>query len=90
MQVVQHDRMCIFHHITTKQNHTTRYTISTTWGSILQFCQDVASYIEANIKKTGECVLLGDLKICVNKKGDQDTIILLNTLKEFWPEFPTH
>ena len=48
--------------------------------SILQFCQDLATYMEVNINELGECVLLGDLNIHVNKEDDQDTIILLNTL----------
>ena len=53
--------------------------------SILQFCQDLATYMEANINEPGEYVLLGNLNIHVNRKDDQDTVTLLNTLKEFWP-----
>ena len=62
--------------------------------SILQFCQDLEAYMEANINELGECVLLGDLNIHVNKKDEQDTITLLNTLESFGlqnkVEFPTH
>ena len=32
IQVIQHNGMCRFHHITTKQDHRTRSTILTTWG----------------------------------------------------------
>ena len=61
--------------------------------SILQLYKDLATCMEANINEPGECVLLGDLNIHVNKKDDQDTITLLNTLKSFGLqnrfEFPT-
>ena len=49
-------------------------------GGILEFCQDLATYMEASINELSECVLLGDLNIYVNKKGDQDTISILDTL----------
>ena len=44
---------------------------------------DLATYIEVNINEPDECVLLGNLNIHVNKKDDQDTITLFNTLKSF-------
>ena len=52
-------------------------------GSILQSCQDLATYMEVNISELGEHVLLDDLNIHVNKKDDQDTITLLNILTSF-------
>ena len=39
--------------------------------SILQFGQDLENYREVNINELGECVLLGNLNIHVNKKDDQ-------------------
>ena len=39
--------------------------------------------MEVNINAPGEHVLLGGLNIHVNKKDDQDTITLLDTLESF-------
>ena len=48
----------------------------------------------ANINEWGKCVILGNLNIHINQKDDQDTFILLNTLRSFALqnrlEFPTH
>ena len=61
--------------------------------SILQFCQDLATFMKANINELGEYVLLGDLNIHVNKK-DKDTMTLPYTLASFGlqnrVEFPTY
>ena len=46
-------------------------------------CQDIATYMEANINEMGECVLLGNFNIHLNKKDDQDIITLLDTLESF-------
>ena len=50
--------------------------------------------MEVNINELGECVLLCNLNIQVNKKDNQDTITLLDTLEIFGlqnrVEFPTH
>ena len=49
--------------------------------------------MKVNINEPGECVLLDDLNIHVNKKDNQDKITLLNTLESFelqnWVEFPS-
>ena len=63
-------------------------------GSILQFCQDLPACMEVNINELGECVLLGNLNIYVNKKVDHYTITFLDTLESFGlqsrVDFPTH
>ena len=86
--------MCRFHLITTKQNYTTRSTISTTWGKYSTILSGFSSLHGSQHKWMDEYVLLGNLNIHINKKNDQDTITLLKTLKRFGlqnrVEFPTH
>ena len=61
MQVVQHDGMCRLHHITTNKTIHLGLLYQPPEGSILQFCKDLATYMEVNINEPNEHVLLGKI-----------------------------
>ena len=44
-------------------------------GSVLQFCQELTTYLEQNINTTGDTLLMGDLNILINDPENQDTIM---------------
>ena len=49
-------------------------------GSVLQFCQELTTYLEQNINTTGNTLLMGDLNIHINDPKDQDNIIFEDTI----------
>ena len=50
-------------------------------GSILQFCQELTTYLEQNINTTGDSLLMGGLNIHINDPENQDTIIFEDTIE---------
>ena len=50
-------------------------------GSVLQFCQELTTYLEQNSNTTGDTLLMGDLNIHINDLENQDTIIFEDTIK---------
>ena len=50
-------------------------------GSVLQFCQELTTYLEENINTIGNTLLIGDLNIHINDHENQDTIIFKDTIK---------
>ena len=67
--------------------------ISTT-RNILQFCQELTTYLEQNINTTGDTLLMGDLNIHTNDPESQDTITFEDTIESLrlknQVSFPTH
>ena len=63
-------------------------------GSVLQFCQELTTYLEQNISTTGDTLLMGNLNIHTNDPEDQDTIIFEDTIESLelgnQISFPTH
>ena len=63
-------------------------------GSVLQFCQELPTYLEQNINNTGDTLLMGDLNIHTNDPGNQDTIIFEDTIESLGlrnqVSFPAH
>ena len=63
-------------------------------GSVLQFCQELTTYLEQNINTTGDTLLMGDLNIHTNDPENQHTIIFEDTIKSLGlrnqVSFPTH
>ena len=50
-------------------------------GCVLQFCQELTTYLEQNINTTGNTLLMGDLNIHTNDPENQDTITFDDTIK---------
>ena len=50
-------------------------------GSVLQFCQELTTYIEQNINITGDTLLMGDPNIHTNDTKSQDTITFEDTIE---------
>ena len=63
-------------------------------GSVLQFCQELITFLEQNINTTGDTLLMGDLNIHTNKPENQDTIIFEDTIESLGlrnqVSFPTY
>ena len=63
-------------------------------GSVLQFCQELTTYLEQNINTTGNTLLMGDLNIHTNDPENQDTIPFDDTIESLGlrnqVNFPTH
>ena len=63
-------------------------------GSVLQFCQELTTYLEQNIHTTGDTLLMGDLNIHTNDPENQDTIIFQDTIESLGlrnqVSFPAH
>ena len=63
-------------------------------GSVLQFCQELTTYLEQNINTTGDTLLMGDLNIHANDPENQDTITFEDTIESLGlrnqVSFPTH
>ena len=63
-------------------------------GIILQFCQELTTYLEQNINITGDTLLMGDLNVHINDPENQDTIMFEDTIKSLGlcnhVNFPTH
>ena len=63
-------------------------------GSVLQFCQELTTYLEQNINTIGDTLLMGDLNIHTNDPENQDTIIFEDTMEILGlrnqVSFPTH
>ena len=62
--------------------------------SVLQFCQELTTYLEQNINTTGNTLLMGDLNIHTNDPKNQDTITFEDTIESLGlrnqVNFPTH
>ena len=50
-------------------------------GSVLQFCQELTTYLEQNINTTGNTLLMEDLNIHINDPENQDTITFDDTIE---------
>ena len=63
-------------------------------GSVLQFCQELTTFLEQNINTTGDTLLMGDLNIHTNNLDNQDTIIFEGAIESLelrnQVSFPTH
>ena len=63
-------------------------------GSVLQFCQELTTYLEQNINTTGNTLLMGDLNIHTNDPENQDTITFDDTIESLGlrnqVNIPTH
>ena len=63
-------------------------------GSVLQFCQELTTYLEQKINTTGDTLLMGDLNIHTNDPENQDTITFDDTIESLGlrnqVSFPTH
>ena len=63
-------------------------------GSVLQFCQELTTYLELNINTTGDTHLMGDLNIHTNDPENQGTIISEGTIESLGlrnqVSFPNH
>ena len=63
-------------------------------GSVLQFCQELTTFLEQNINTTGDTLLMCDLNIHTNNPENQDTIIFEDTIESLGlrnqVSFPTH
>ena len=63
-------------------------------GSVLQFCQELTTYLEQKINTTGNTLLMGDLNIHTNDPENQDTITFDDTIESLGlrnqVNFPTH
>ena len=79
--------------LTSKTIHL-RLIYRTPDGNVLQFCQELTTYLEQNIKTTGDTLLMGDLNIHTNDPENQDTITLEDTIESLGlrnqVSFPTH
>ena len=62
--------------------------------SILQFYQELTTYLEQNINTTGDTLLMGDLNIHINDLENQDIIICEDSKESLGlcnhANFPTH
>ena len=63
-------------------------------GSVLQFCQELTTYLDQNINTIGDTLLMGYLNICTNDPENQDTITFDDTIESLGlrnqVNFPTH
>ena len=63
-------------------------------GSVLQFYQELTTYLEQNINTTGDTLLMGDLNIHTNDPENQDTITCEDTIESLGlrnqVSLPTH
>ena len=50
-------------------------------GSVLQFCEELTTYLEQNINTTGDTLLMGDLNIHTNDPENKDNIIFEDTVE---------
>ena len=63
-------------------------------GSVLQFCQELTTYLEQNINTTGNTLFMGVLNIHTNDPENQDTITFDDIIESLGlrnqVSFPTH
>ena len=63
-------------------------------GSVLEFCQELTTYMEQNINTTGDILLVGNLNFHINDPENQDTIMFEDTIESLGlrnqVSFPTH
>ena len=52
-------------------------------GSVLQFSQELADYLEKNITSPGDLLMMGDFNVPTNAISNPDTILLMDILESF-------